>query len=162
MRTIPLSQGLVALVDDEDFERVSLLKWHAERTKRGQVYAQNTTVKNRYITQVRLHRFIMGCCEGDGMVVDHINGNGLDNRRSNLRVCTQSQNMKNQAKRRTKTSSQFKGVCWDPKRQQWRATIRLPNKHWEIGRSKDEVDAARMYNEAAKTYFGEFARLNDV
>jgi hypothetical protein len=108
-----------------------------------------------------LHRVITGATKG--MDVDHINGDRLDNRRSNLRVCSRSENMKN-ARKRSRCSSKYKGVTWVKSKKRWRAQITMVeckgSKH--IGYFKSEIDAARAYNEAAKEYFGEFAKINDL
>ena len=161
MKTIPLSKGYVALVDDEDFERASRHNWHVEIRKNGPKYAQTTFTKHRYITAMRLHRFIMGCTEGDGAIVDHVNGDGLDNRKANLRRCTQKQNVMNQAKSKGRYSK-YKGVSKCQKGTQWRAYIKFAGKHCELARGDSEEDMAVYYDVAAQLFFGEYARLNGV
>jgi len=104
-----------------------------------------------------MHRFIMDPPEG--MVVDHRNGNRLDNRRSNLRVCTQKQNTHNS--RPKGKSSRFKGVCYDKARGQWMAPVRSPDgKDIHTGRFDDEVEAAKAHDRLARELHGEFAYLN--
>ena len=96
------------------------------------------------------------------MQVDHINGNRLDNRASNLRVCTHSQNQRNQTDRRTYTSSIYKGVSWHKGTQKWASNINVDGKMEYLGIFEDERDAAIAYNNAATLHFKEFASLNEV
>ena len=95
----------------------------------------------------------------DGMVVDHIDSDGLNNQRYNLRVCTNAQNVQNQRIMRGGTS-RFKGVCWDMVNKKWRAKLGMNGKTFELGRFKVEADAASAYDDAAEKYFGEFAYTN--
>lgn len=95
----------------------------------------------------------------DGFWVDHINGDTLDNRRSNLRLCTVSGNNHNRMKSKNNTSG-YKGVSWLKQNQKWRAYIKVNSKDKHLGCYLDKEDAARAYDKAAKEYFGEFARLN--
>ena len=115
---------------------------------------------------IGIHRTIMERMLGrnlvDGELVDHINGNGLDNRRANLRVCTHQQNIFNQQKRKDKCSSKYKGVCWSKRNKSWLAQIRFNYKLIYLGYYKNEDDAGLAYNEKAKELFGEFARLNII
>lgn len=162
MKTISLTRGYVALVDDEDYERLAAFKWHAyvNRTNIIRVYAirdiGNTREGNRKI--VYMHREVLGCAGR----VDHHDNDGLNNQRRNLRRATQSQNMHNRRKSPGK-SSQFKGVHWSTRYQKWEAHIRngLPYSTY-LGRYASEYDAALAYNAAAVKAFGEFARLNDL
>ena len=94
------------------------------------------------------------------MQIDHINDNGLDNRRSNLRICSQSQNLMNCRKPKTLFSSKYKGVSWVQKHKRWKVSIAFKGKRKYIGHFLSEIDAAKAYNKAAEKYFGEFARLN--
>ena len=93
------------------------------------------------------------------MITDHRNGNGLDNRRANLRICTLSENRMSSRKREG-CSSQYKGIAWDKYRQKWQAYINVDGKRQHLGRFEDEREAARAYDQAAKKRFGNFARLN--
>jgi len=94
------------------------------------------------------------------MIVDHINGNGLDNRRSNIRLSTYSHNSANMKK--YEGTSKYKGVSWMKNKKSWLAQINSKGKHWYLGRFKNEEDAAIVYNVAAQLVFGKFARLNNV
>jgi hypothetical protein len=107
--------------------------------------------------EVRLHRLIAGAQEG--MDVDHINGDGLDNRKANLRVCTHQENMANQPKREGGSSS-FKGVCWDESKGKWAAKLTVNGETKNLGRFDSEADAAMAYDREASKCFGAFARLN--
>lgn len=151
MKLIPLTQGKSTVVDDDDYELLSLRKWHY--LKIG--YAARRT-EEQYIY---MHREIMSA--PTGMEVDHINGDGLDNRRSNLRVCTHAENMRNRKLAKDNTSG-YIGVTWNKERSKWQSQIGVSGKNINIGCFPAIEDAARAYNEAAKKYFGEFARLNEL
>lgn len=152
-REIPLTQGLVAIVDDEDFAALSQFKWRA-RPAGMTAYA----VRSEYPSNktIRMHRQIIGC---DGSV-DHINGDGLDNRRCNLREATHQQNMRNRRKT-PGCSSRHKGVYWMKSKQKWYARIKGNGANRGLGLFSNEDDAARAYNTAAKAEFGVFAKLNE-
>lgn len=150
IRLIALTQGKVAIVDKEDYEWLSRYKWYASESG-GKFYACR---KNR--RAVYMHREIVGAPKG--MVVDHIDGNELNNRRSNLRVCTVSQNHQN--RRRTGGRSKYKGVHLDKKLNKWVAAITLKGRYFHIGYFDDEREAARAYDKKATALFGEFAYLN--
>jgi hypothetical protein len=160
VKRIKLTKGYETLVDDEDFEELVQHKWfvlsmssgpRASRKGRGRDGKKSKTIL--------MHRQIM--CAPSGMEVDHINHDSLDNRRVNLRVCTHAQNGANQRKQ-SGTSSRFKGVTWDKSRQKWLAQIMVNRCHINLGRFVLEEDAARAYNRAASTHFGEFKLLNDI
>jgi len=106
-----------------------------------------------------MHRFLMQ--PPPGMQIDHINGDGLDNRRCNLRLATNTQNRRN-GKAHSDGTSRFKGVCWDKFRGRWRADITFENRSIHLGRFHSETDAAIAYDAAARDLFGEFARLNQI
>ena len=114
------------------------------------------------------HRVKMGCVKGDGLVVDHIDGNGLNNKTENLRIATATQNNGNQKcnpiklRNGKQVSSQYKGVYLDKQRGLFRAVIRINYKTIRLGYFRDERSAAIAYNDAAVAHYGEFACLNDV
>src|SRR5688572_10640416 len=151
---IPLRDGFVALVDKADRELVAGFIWSL--TGLGYVMAHRSKFS------LYLHRLIIGAGLED--VVDHINGNPLDNRSCNLRLATRSQNSANRGadRRRLGTSSEYKGVSFHKDRQKWAAYIHFQGKTRALGRFSTEDDAARAYNKAALEVWGEFARLNDV
>lgn len=159
MKQIPLTQGKFALVDDEDYEELSKFKWYS--FKRGNTFY---AIRN-HPGQRLMHRMILNL--NGKLVCDHKDRNGLNNQRSNLRICTQAQNCMNSSSQKNSTSS-FLGVCWTKQRQKgkdyfyWRATISVSGKKIHLGSFKNEIEAARVYNEAAKKYFGEFANLNKL
>jgi len=149
---IPLTRGTYAIVDTDNLRGLNLYRWLCSH-KIGTNYARRFE-KGRTIY---MHREIMNA--PDGMEVDHINRNGLDNRRENLRLCTKAQNQQNSKKRRGK-SSIFKGVSWDKKRRKWRVEITVNKKRIMIGRFPSEMKAAEAYDVEALYYFGEFAKPN--
>lgn len=155
---IPLSQGLVGLVDEGDAAFASLFKWHAIRSGHTFYVVRNCRALNgHHRTTVRLSRELLNA-PGD-MQVDHINGDGLDNRRSNLRLATCAQNQRNQ-RPQTGVSSRYRGVCWDKSSRQWHTMITVAGRRIFLGRFADEADAARVYDDAARLHHGEFARPN--
>ena len=156
-RTIPLTQGFVALVDDADFERVSAHRW-CVHTTRGIRYAKTSARVAGKDTTVYLHRFILGVTD-PRVHIDHRDHDGLNNQRHNLRACTHAQNHRNERKRRG-TSSHFKGVSWDTYYRKWRALIDANGEQICLGRFAFELDAALTYDEAARQHFGEFAFCN--
>lgn len=156
MKTIELTKGQVAMVDDECYERLSAMTWSASPS-RGTYYARHTARINQRNVTVRMHRLILNAPEN--MQVDHINGNGLDNRRCNLRLCTQAENMRNKRKR-SKNKSGFKGVCWHRKIKKWQAAILGNGERRYLGYFVDPADAARAYDKAATELHGAFALLN--
>lgn len=165
MKKILLTQGQFAIVDDEDFVRVKGFRWYADCKKNGikrNWYAGhlfwNSKCKKKE-GEVSLHRFILRAKVGER--VDHVNHNGLDNRKCNLRICTHSENMRNRVIGKNNTSG-FKGVCLDKRNGRWYAQIKVDKRLFFLGSFVDKTDAARAYNEAAKKYHGEFAYLNKI
>ena len=141
------------LVDDKDFEEFSEHRWY--RTKICRV-VRCVWVEKKMIT-IYMHRAITKVKKGQD--VDHINHNPLDNRRSNLRLCTKSQNQHNQQPRKG-CSSKYKGVSWNKQNKKWTASIRLNGKHKNLGHFYNEIFAAKVYDEKARELFEEFACLN--
>lgn len=157
-RKIPLTQGKFAIVDDEDYEFLSQQKWHTSK-RRGSYYAARATCINGKNRLIHMHRVILN--PPPGMESDHINGDGLDNRRCNLRSCTHQDNIRNRRKK-AKASSRYKGVWWAKAGRKWRAGIWIKGKTKHLGRFTEEDEAARAYNVAAREHFGEFACLNVI
>jgi len=149
--------GEVVQVDDEDFEGLTTHKWSCLRGKGATYYACSCKRVNGYQKTVLMHRVIVNCPEG--MQVDHINGNGLDNQKHNLRICTDHQN-KRARKQHFKSKSGYKGVSWDNWSQKWRAQIRINDTNTHIGRYDTKEAAAHAYDNMARIHFGEFAHLN--
>lgn len=152
--------GDTFLVDAADFEYVSQCQWWAQAMGRTTYVARaGRPGEPRTVT---LHRDLLHVTDR-GLVVDHINRDGLDNRRANLRPCTHSQNHGNAAKQRRKSAtSRYKGVCWHRSRGWWQATITVNGIGRYLGHYATEAAAAAAYNAAAREGFGDFALLNDV
>jgi len=173
MKEIKLTQGKVALIDDEDLELVSKYKWCAKKSG-NTFYAYNSAYKDGRQYSLPMHRLLMGLKKQDKLFVDHINHNGLDNRRSNIRVCNNSQNQQNRHKKQNCTSK-YKGVHLHRdvyyskatkttirRNPRWVASIVIDGKKKVIGHYQTEIDAAIAYNEFAHKHHGEFAMLNDI
>jgi hypothetical protein len=156
MRTISLTQGKTALVDDADFEWLSQWKWCARKNHAAWYALRNSSLKTGKARTILMHREISN--PPLGMETDHKDHNGLNNQRHNLRVATHAQNMYNQRKR--KGTSRFKGVCWHRNRHKWGAHIRIGVRRIHLGYFVSEVEAAQAYDQAARKHFGEFASLN--
>jgi hypothetical protein len=156
-RRIYLGEGEWAIVDAVDYYRFGSFKWFLFGNKSNFYAVRNIKAGPWKTKTVYLHREIMDAPVG--LLVDHRNGNGLDNHRANLRLATLSQNMQNKRKR-TNTSSQFIGVHCDKRCGRWVAQIIHQGKKIPLGRFDNEIDAAHAYDEAAQKYRGEFARLN--
>jgi hypothetical protein len=150
-------KGLYALIDDDDYERVSVYKWWVMRPKHT-MYVYTQIDDNGRKKTIMLHRFIMNVSDPN-VEVDHINGNGLDNRKENLRLCFNGENNRNSRPHRN-SSSKYKGVCWHKKNKKWQADIYVNGKHIYLGQYDSEIEAAKAYDRAAIKYFGRFAKLN--
>ena len=149
MKTISLTQGQVALVDDDDFEfLINYGSWHAHRTlNKFYVACQKTNL-------IYMHRLLLPVKQ-----VDHKDGNSLNNQRNNLRVATGTQNQANRGPQVNNTS-RFKGVYWNVRDQKWMASIRYKGYLSHLGCFDCKIKAAKAYDNAAICLFGEFARLN--
>ena len=157
MKTIPLTRGFFATVDDKDYWGLAIHRWQSTIGNRGKVLPTRTTNVDSKRTTVYMSREIMGA--DVGKYVDHINGDTLDNRRINLRLCTNAENLSNRGKPRNNTSG-YKGVVYDKRRNKWYAYIGCESKGF---RSKDfdsRKDAAQAYDKLALEKHGDFAKLN--
>jgi hypothetical protein len=155
-RRIPLTQGQYAIVDADDYYRLIKYKWQVVRI-RDTYYVRRLVSRNGKRTTLFMHKVILHAPKG--MVVDHINGNPLDNRKANLRLATPAQNSRNRRVTKRGTSI-YKGVWYNRTKRLYCARITVSRKMIYIGQFKDEVEAARAYDRAARKYHGEFARLN--
>ncbi len=156
MIELQLSQGKVALIDDEDAHVVAGRKWCAAWIRDRWYVMRQQPVNGRERT-VYLHRLIMG--NPPGKIVDHRNGDTFDCRKENLRVCTTSQNNQNSTIGRHNTSG-YKGVSWVRKSRRWKAQIRVNKRCIHLGEFVDKIDASLSYDAAAREYFGDYARVN--
>jgi len=149
-KEIKLTKGKFVIVDDDLYEYLNQWKWHylssgyaARRDKKGKT--------------ILMHRLILQTPEG--LLSDHKDNNRLNNQRSNLRICNDQQNSANSSKQFNK-SSIYKGVCWVTEKKTWRAAIKINQKYKFLAYCKTPEEAALIYDEAARKYFGEFARTN--
>lgn len=159
MKEIKLTQGKVALVDDEDFEYLNQWKWCAHKAGK-KFYARRACILNKKYQEIKMHRLIMDCVEGDGKIVDHKDGDTLNNSKNNLRICSHKNNIRNMNKS-TLHTSKYKGVHLR-KNGKWQARITKNYKLIHIGYFKIEAEAAKAYNIMASELFGEFANLNQI
>ena len=153
-RRIKLTHGKYAIVDVEDYEKLAQEDWHLWESGSYNQYA----IRYEEGKSLKMHRVIMNAPAG--FVVDHKNGEGLDNRKTNLRITTQAQNQYNRKKYKGKTTSQYKGVHRKHDRKKYIAKIRCNGKRIFLGYFDNEIDAAKAYDAAARLHHGEFAVLN--
>lgn len=142
----------LVMVDDDDYEVLSKFNWQVD--KYGTVYSHKTD-KGRIL----IHRYITNCPKD--LEVDHIDGNRLNNQKSNLRLVSSSQNKMNRGARKD-CKSGYKGVSWNTKNNNWNARIKTPTTYKHLGVFTTKEEAAEAYNKAAKFYFGEYAWLNKL
>lgn len=161
MAVIPLSRGLSSIVDDADYDWLNKHKWHASAPRSGgRIYAvRMVPIGDGKKTSISMHRAILR--PEPGIFVDHINCDGADNRRCNLRLCTNQMNQWNRRNRDWAVStSRYKGVHWAQDRRKWRAAISHNDVPIKLGDFDTEIEAAMVYDEAARTLFGDYARTN--
>lgn len=158
MKTITLTQGKCAVVDDVDYEWLNQWKWHACKVEKGRKlrwYAKrHVTVQGKQRT-IFMHRLIVSLA--GWREIDHKDGDGLNNQRHNLRAATHAQNIMNSVKA-SGYSSIHKGVCWHKKAKKWMASICLDGRARYLGLFETEEDAAEAYSRSALLHFGDFAK----
>jgi len=157
LKEIELSRGLVAIVDDEDYEWLSASRWTYLSCGYGAKRAAHPLIPGK-ITMLYMHRIICGLTIGDRKYVDHINGNRLDNRRENLRTCTNAENMRNRGKTASNTSG-YKGVYRGRQPGRWRALIMVDGETISLGQYDTPEEAHEAYRKAATEFHGDFAGL---
>lgn len=160
MVKLNLECGVSVLVDEQDVDLVMSRQWHLNNKIKSQ---RESGASYRYLHHSKgsLHRVIMSAKRGQ--VVDHINGDVYDNRRSNLRICTNAENVRNAKKRSPSTATSiFKGVGFEKHKNRWRATITVDWKTKHLGYFESELAAAKAYDIASEKYHGEFGRKNFV
>lgn len=157
MITVPLTKGYVAVVDDDACDIVASRSWHAAVGGDGRVYAAGRRPGGRGSPIERLHRLLVGATAGQ--LVDHRNGDTLDDRKSNLRITSATGNARNTCRHRGNASG-LKGVYYDAARAKWQAQICADGRKTALGRFATAEEAARAYDAAALALHGEFARLN--
>lgn len=152
------------LIDDEDFEEFNKNIWTVYKNLHS-FYIKRMVYINNKRTVLNYHRQILKLFHGDNSIVDHINHNGLDNRKCNLRIVTKTQNNQNSTSRKN-SSSKYLGVAYNKRDNKWQANIRINKKLLFLGyfpfTNEGEINAAKTYNKAAIKYFGEFANLNII
>jgi len=153
---IPLTKGRFAKVDPEDYIWLSQFRWHC-KTNVNAIYAVRTVSINGKSKRIYMHRLITDT--PPHLVCDHINHDGLDNRKANLRNCTITQNNAN-SRSAANSSSKYKGVSWSKTKCKWVAYIKKDGRQFFLGHFSSESTAAKAYDTSAKKYFGEFANLN--
>ena|SRR5882724_4548200 len=155
-RLIPLTKNQNSIIDTEDFKCISQWNWQAMWNERSKTFYARRSIKGK--KEIWMHRFILNCASSEQ--TDHANGNGLDNRRENLRKCTNQQNQRNRMVQ-CNNSLGFKGVCRTvTKNNRYRAYIYCNKKQYSLGSFATPEEAAHAYNRAAKELHGEFVRLN--
>lgn len=157
-KQIPLTQGKFALVDDEDYDFLMQWKWHFNPAGAG--YAKRTiSLGDGKFKCIQMHRLLLNV--GVGISIDHIDRNGLNNQRINLRIANQSENMRNRESFK-KSTSKFKGVYWKKSNKKWVAEINFNKEKKYLGIFSSEIEAALAYNKAAIELFGDFSILNII
>lgn len=157
MKKIKLTQGKIALADDEDYEKLNRYKWCAIKG-RYTFYAQRSCISKGKANTIKMVHSILP--PPPGMEIDHKDGNGCNNQRDNIRICNRSQNQANSSS--YIGFSRHKGIHWCPKDKKWMSRIQVDGQRVYLGYFSSEKEAALVYNAAALKYFGEFARLNTI
>lgn len=158
-RLIPLTRGLYAIVDEVLYAKLSEVKYNAQKTRYpGKFYASRVSRETGKEEMIFMHREVLGLCKDDQVFVDHINGNGLDNRSKNLRIATPSQNGGNSVISKNNKSG-YKGVFWNKRRCCWMASIMINRKTIRLGCFDTPEEAHEAYCQAAIRLFNDFANF---
>lgn len=146
-------KGYEVIIDDDDYEKISRYSWSIYGAGKP-YFAAYSHVENGKNIKIILHRIILG--KSNGMIIDHINGNTLDNRKCNLRFCTKTENSRN---RKRNLKSKYKGICFHESTGKWEARIKVNKKSIYLGIYNSPEDAHIAYCKAAKKYHGDFANF---
>lgn len=154
-------KNMYTIIDNEDYHRISKYNWNVNNDhNKNRFYAQTSIkIDNKYYC-FPIHRMILNLDKNDKIMVDHIDHDGLNNQKSNLRVCTNQQNQANQNIKNENKSSIYKGVYKYGKYNRWISGIKFNNKRIHLGYFISEIEAAKAYDKKARELFGEFAHLN--
>lgn len=157
MKKIPLTQNQVSLVDDEDFDKLNKFKWYADKQLSG-FYARRMSYQN-VRKCIHMSHVIINCPKGKQ--VDHINHDTLDNRKDNLRVCS---NRENSINRRMLSNNKtgYRGVVWHKRDKKFASQIKNKGKHYHLGSYDCKHEAALVYNRKAKELHGKYAFQNKI
>lgn len=161
MKEIELTQGMVALIDEEDFDRVNQYKWHLSKTHKNKSYCEYQIYDGKG-NRVRryMHRFILNIVD-KSIEIDHIDGNGLNNQKQNLRESNRNENMSNRTVNNKNNTSGYRGVYWHKAGNKWMASLQHKGKYVYLGLYEDKDEAAHAFDKKARELFGEFCgKLN--
>lgn len=156
MKYIKLTNGYSAMVDDDDYEKLSVYTWRGFKSFKN-IYAVTTQKVNGRLTSILMHRLILNAEKGK--MIDHKDNYGLNNQKNNLRFCTNSENQKN---KRASGVSKYLGVSWHKRTKKWLAHICIDKKQKHLGLFVEEKEAAICYNKYAIEHHKEFARINVI
>lgn len=160
LKRIQLTQGKEAIVDDDDYETLSRFKWSAKRIGNKFYAAKTFATPDGRSSMMLMHQIVL--VTKRPLVIDHIDGDGLNNRRGNLREATNANNQHNTGKSKSGKTSKYKGVSWDSTNRRWGAAMRIDGRVKRLGSFHHEIDAARAYDQACIRERGEFAQHNGV
>lgn len=161
VKEIPLTQGKFAIVDEDDYEWLSQYKWYAYKDKKSKTYyaRRNIWTGKKKQTAIQMHRMVMGCSPKDGKTVDHINFDGLDNRKVNLQAVPRQINIHRRLRQKNNHTG-YIGIQWKKKKKWWEAWVTLDKKKTYCGHSKDPREAAGKRDKVVAEYYEKNAILN--
>lgn len=158
-RKVPLKNGLYAIIDEDDYKFISYFRWSIRECPHTTYAFCNIRDQDMKWTTCSMHRFIMSSPKG--LIIDHINHDGLDNRKDNLRICSAAENVRNSRGKRIR-KHKYKGIRWNKGSNKWESKIVFNRKEIYLGGFDSPELAAKAYNSGATKYHGEFACLNII